>query len=142
MNVLIEQGYIMDLQIVSIGSIKPVASGTFKNSNGEEIKYNASVQFKATNTELIEDEKLGEKEVETHIWIKIPCEHDNHVKQVNMFLRELKNSGEVVSIPITLPRQNDSDSYKATCTMNGIELIAHHKENYPHKAPIKKKEDK
>lgn len=141
MSVLIEQGYIMDLQIISIGSIKPVASGTFKNNNGEEIKYKASVQFKATNTELIEDETLGEKEVETHIWIKIPCEHDNHVKQVNNFLREIKNSGEVINIPITLPRQSDSDSYKATCTMNGIELISAHKENYPNKLS-KKKEDK
>lgn len=140
MNEVIEQGYIMDLQIVKIGSIKPVASGTFKNSNGEEIKYKASVQFKATNIELIEDETLGQKEVETHIWIKIPCEHDNHVKQVNTFLREIKSSGEVLNIPITLPRQSDSDSYKSTCTVNGIELIALHKENYPNKITPPKKD--
>lgn len=126
-NVIIEQGFAMDLAVSNIGSIKPVASGTFKDDSGKKIDYDAGVKFKTTNVELVEDDILGQKEVEVHIWVKVPCKEDSHVKIVNEFLRELKNNGEVLNIQTTLPRQDTGDTYTATTLKNGYELMQQHK---------------
>ena len=123
MNKTIQEGYSVILEVANIGSIKPVASGTFKNDNGELIKYNASVQFRSTNIEEVEDEELGLKEVETHLEIKIPCEDTKHVKQLNEFLRALKNRGEVFTLKTTLPRQADSNTFKVVSTLNALQFI-------------------
>lgn len=124
MNNTIQKGFAVNLEITNIGSIKPVASGTFKNNDGETIKYKASIQFRTTNIEEVEDEELGLKEVETHVEVKIPCEETSHVKQLNEFLRNYKNNGEVINLKTTLPRQSDTNIYKVTSTLNAIEFIA------------------
>jgi len=126
-NAIIEQGFAMDLAVSNIGSIKPVASGTFKDNSGKTIDYDAAVKFKTTNVELVDDEVLGQKEVEVHIWVKVPCKEDSHVKTVNEFLRELKSNGEVLRIQTTLPRQDTGDTYTATSLKNGYELMQQHK---------------
>ena len=126
-NAIIEQGFAMDLAVANIGSIKPVASGTFKDDNGKKIDYDAGVKFKTTNVELQDDEVLGQKEVEVHIWVKIPCAEDSHVKKVNEFLRELKRNGEVLNVQTTLPRQDSGDTYTATSLLKGYELMQAHK---------------
>jgi len=123
MSKIVEEGFRIKLEVTNIGSIKPVASGTFKNDNGETIKYKASIQFRTTNIEEVEDEELGLKEVETHLEIKIPCEDTKHVKQLNDFLRDLKAKGLAFSMESTLPRQSDSNTYKVVSTLNALQFI-------------------
>ena len=123
MSKTVKKGFGVKLEITNIGSIKPVASGTFKNDNGENIKYKASIQFRTTNIEEVEDEELGLKEVETHLEIKIPCEDTKHVKQLNEFLRDLKDKGQIFSLETTLPRQADSNTYKLVSTLNALQFI-------------------
>ena len=123
MSKTIQRGYSVKLEVTNIGSIKPVASGTFKNNNNEEIKYKASIQFKTTNIEEVEDEELGLKEVETHLEVKIPCEETAHVKQINEFLREIKKNGQVFTIDTTLPRQSDTNHYKVVSVLNATEFM-------------------
>jgi len=126
MSKTIQKGFAVNLEVANIGSIKPVASGSFKNDNGEMIKYNASVQFRVTNIEEIEDEELGLKEVETHLEVKIPCEETKHVKQINEFLRSMKNNGQVFNIKTTLPRQSDNNIFKVVSTLNALQFIHEH----------------
>ena len=123
MSKIVKKGFSVRLEITNIGSIKPVASGTFKNDKGETIKYKSSIQFRTTNIEEVEDEELGLKEVETHLEIKIPCEEIKHVKQLNEFLRELKKNGQVFVLNTTLPRQADSNTYKVVSTLNALQFI-------------------
>jgi len=141
MSKTIEQGYAMKLEISSIGSIKPVASGEFKNNDGEKIKYKASIQFKTTNIEEVEDEELGLKEVETHLEVKVPCEDTKHVKQLNEFLRQIKNSGQVFVIDTTLPRQSDSNTYKVTSVLTALEFIAKHGDSKDFSKPADSKKE-
>jgi len=124
MSKTIQEGFVMTLEVASVGSIKPVASGTFKNDQGELIKYGSSLQFRATNIEEIEDEELGLKEVETHLEIKIPCKEDKNVKELNMFLRDLKNKGQIFKIKTTLPRQSDTNIYKVVSVHDAIDFMA------------------
>jgi len=123
MSKIVKKGFGVKLEITNVGSIKPVASGTFKNDNGETIKYKSSIQFRTTNIEEVEDEELGLKEVETHLEIKIPCEDTKHVKQLNEFLRKMKDSGQVFSMETTLPRQSDSNTYKVVSILNALQFI-------------------
>jgi len=123
MSKIVKKGFSVKLEITNVGSIRPVASGTFKNDNGETIKYKSSIQFRTTNIEEVEDEELGLKEVETHLEIKIPCEDTKQVKQLNEFLRDLKNKGQVFSLETTLPRQADSNTYKVVSTLNALQFI-------------------
>ena len=129
MSKTIQKGYSMLLEVANVGSIKPVASGTFRNDSGETIKYKASIQFRSTNIEEVEDEELGLKEVETHVEVKIPCEETAHVKQINEFLREYKKSGEVFTMTTSMPRQADGNIFKVVCTMTAIEFISHMTKN-------------
>lgn len=124
MSKTIAKGYSVIMEISNIGSIKPVASGTFKNDNGETIKYKASIQFKTTNIEEIEDELLGLKEVESHVIVKIPCEDTKDVKQLNEFLRGFKNRGEVFTLSTTLPRQSDAGTFNVVSTLTALDFIA------------------
>jgi len=123
MSKIVSEGFRFQLEVSSIGSIKPVASGTFKNDSGETIKYKSSIQFKVTNIEEVEDEELGLKEVETHMEVKIPCEEVKHVKQLNEFLRDLKDKGLVFKMETTLPRQSDSNVFKVVSTLNALQFI-------------------
>jgi len=123
MSRTVKKGFGVKLEITNVGSIKPVASGTFKNDQGETIKYKASLQFKATNIEEVEDEELGLKEVEIHLEVKIPCEETKDVKKLNEFLRDIKNKGQVFSMDTTLPRQADSNTYKVVSTLSALDFM-------------------
>jgi hypothetical protein len=124
MSKTIAKGYSVIMEISNIGSIKPVASGSFKNDTGEMIKYKASIQFKTTNIEEIEDDILGLKEVESHIIVKIPCEDTKDVKKLNEFIRGFKDRGEVFTLNTTLPRQSDAGTYNVVSILTALEFIA------------------
>lgn len=137
MSKTIQEGFVMTLEVASVGSIKPVASGTFKNEQGELIKYGSSLQFRSTNIEEIEDEQLGLKEVETHLEIKIPCKEDKHVKELNNFLRDLKNKGQVFKIKTTLPKQSDTNIYKVVSVHDAVEFMTMNSDNPKTSTPPK-----
>lgn len=118
-----EKGYEFNLQIMIIGSIKPVPSGTFSDRNGKQIKYKGSVNFNVMNVETVEDELLGEKEVESILAVKIPCENDVDIKPLNEYIRVLKDRNEIFQIPVSMPRQSDGSTFKTTCTMDSKAFI-------------------
>jgi hypothetical protein len=112
-RILLDEGFAMDMAISKIGSIKPLASGSYEGH-----AYSASVKFKTTNVEQIDDEVLGLKEVETSIWIKIPCSNNEDVILLNNYLRDKKNKGEVFKLKTTLPRQSDAETFTCTSLQN------------------------
>ncbi len=119
----VKKGFELHLQVNEIGSIKPTASGTFSDRNGRQIKYNGSVSFKVINTEMVEDEILGEKEVDTIIDLKIPCLHDSDIKPLNEYIRVLKQGNVVFNVPISIPRSVDATTSKATCLLDSKAFI-------------------
>ena len=123
MNTMKERGFLVNLEVVKIGAIKPVPSGTFSDRDGRQVKYKGSVNFKTTNTETVEDEILGEKENESSIILKISCEHDSDIKPLNEYIRVLKDRGERFMVPVSIPRQSDGSTFKATCELDSKAFI-------------------
>jgi len=123
MSKTIVKGFELYLEIEKIGSIKPTPSGTFSDRDGRQVQYKGSVSFKCTNTELIDDETLGEKEVDTIITLKIPCDHDSDIKPLNEYLRVLKERNEKFTVPVSIPRQSDGSAFKTTCILDSKAFI-------------------
>lgn len=123
MSRVISQGFNFNVEVLKIGTIKPVGKGTFRNDEGEKIEYGDSLQFKTVIEEEIEDEVLGLKETETILNIKIPCEKTAHVKELNNFLREIKKNGQVFSVQTTMPRLNDTGAFNATSKLTALQFI-------------------
>jgi hypothetical protein len=118
-----QKGFEMNLTVIEIGSIKPTPSGTFSDRDGKQIKYKGSVSFKCINIETVDDEDLGEKEVESALTIKIPCDNDSDIKPLNEYIRVLKERNKPFSMSTTIPRQADGSNFKSTSTLNSKEFI-------------------
>ena len=114
-----KQGFNVSYEVLEMGMIKPGGSGVMDDGR----PYGASVKFRSIVTSTVDDEKLGQKDIEETMEFKIACD-DSEVKTLNMLLRSVKANGQVFTLNGSLPRKYDkNDPYAVTVTQSGSEII-------------------
>ena len=116
------KGFIINLTVEDIDTIKPRKADTFKDSDGEEIKYGYAVKFKTRTIDIVDDEDWGDKEVETTLEVEIPCEAMEDTKNLNALLKLFKIQKVPFTLPIQIPRFKDK-SYTAKSLLYSKKFI-------------------
>ena len=117
MSKILKQGFISRYEIHDISSIKIIASGEFENK-----AYSASLQFKSSVIEQVDDEKFGLIDKEQTYIFKIYSD-DSELKAFNTWLRSLDLSKKALILNCTAPILQAKDVYTLTSLHNSADVM-------------------
>lgn len=120
MNQVISQGFRTMYEVLSVGTIKPGASGAMDNGNA----YSASIKFLSRNIVERMNDKVGLQEIETTLEFIIPCDSNDQAALVGEAVRKLRDHKTPFYISGDLPLKYEKNSFPFVRSFdNGTEFL-------------------